>query len=108
MIPVATSYASYTQARDNFVKVLEQVEQGDAIVVVQRRGHGDVAMIAAEELSSLLEQVYLMRSPANAQRLLGALEWSEQQLQTTPESLSIPELRAQLEAELGQEEAPQE
>ena len=108
MIPVVTRYTSYTQARDNFVKVLEQVEQGDAIVVVQRRGHADVAMIAADELSSLLEQVYLMRSPANAQRLLSAVDWSEQQLQAPPEPISIQELRAQMEAELGQEEASQD
>jgi antitoxin YefM len=80
MIPLAANYTSYTQVRDNFVKVLEQVEQGDSIVVVQRRGHADVAMIAADELSALLEEVYLLRSPANAKRLFEALAWSQQKL----------------------------
>jgi antitoxin YefM len=37
-------------------------------------------MISADELSSLLEQVYLLRSPANAKRLFAALEWSQQRL----------------------------
>ncbi|MGB8702053.1 MAG: type II toxin-antitoxin system Phd/YefM family antitoxin [Thermosynechococcaceae cyanobacterium] len=104
MIPAATHYTSYTQARDNLVKVLEQVEQGDSIVVVQRRGHADVAMIAADELSILLEHVYLLKSPANAKRLFAGLEWSDQQLNHTPRSLSLAELRTELEAELAKEE----
>jgi antitoxin YefM len=106
MIPAATSYTSYTQARNNFVKVLEQVEQGDSIVVIQRRGHADVAMIAADELSALLEKIYLLRSPANAQRLFGALEWSEQRLREAPDpSLSLESLRQVLESEIGQEKS---
>jgi len=105
MIPVAKNYTSYTQARDNFVKVLEQVEQGDSIVVVQRRGHADVAMIAADELSSLLEQLYLLRSPANAKRLFAALEWSQQRLSESPTPTTVEQLRSEMEAELDQKEA---
>jgi antitoxin YefM len=105
MIPVAKNYTSYTQARDNFVKVLEQVEQGDSIVVVQRRGHADVAMIAADELSSLLEQLYLLRSPANAKRLFAALEWSQQRLGESPTDTTVEQLRSEMEAELDQKEA---
>ena len=41
--------------------------------LVRRRSGGDVALIAADELRSLLETAHLMRSPRNAQRLLGAL-----------------------------------
>jgi antitoxin YefM len=105
MLPVAKNYTSYTQARDNFVKVLEQVEQSDSIVVVQRRGHADVAMIAADELSSLLEQLYLLRSPANAKRLFAALEWSQQRLGESPTDTTVEQLRSEIEAELDQKEA---
>ena len=105
MIPVATSYTSYTQAREHFVKVLEQVEQGDSIVIVQRRGHGDVALIAADELSTLLEEVYLLRSPANAQRLFQALDWSREQLSQKPQTSSLEELHHELETELDKEKA---
>jgi antitoxin YefM len=105
MLPVAKNYTSYTQARDNFVKVLEQVEQGDSIVVVQRRGHADVAMIAADELSSLLEQLYLLKSPANAKRLFAALEWSQQRLGESPTDTTVEQLRSDIEAELDQKEA---
>jgi antitoxin YefM len=41
--------------------------------VIQRRGEEEVAMIAASELESLMEAAYLLRSPANAERLLSAL-----------------------------------
>ena len=105
MIPVSTNYTSYTQARDNFVKVLEQVEQGDSIVVVQRRGHADVAMIAADELSSLLEQVHLLSSPANAKRLFASLEWSQQQLSEPAPITTTKQLRSELETELVKEKA---
>lgn len=105
MVLLATNYTSYTQARDNFVKVLEEVEEGDSIVVVQRRGHADVAMIAADELSSLLEQVHLLRSPANAKRLFESIEWSEQRLGEAPPQLTVEQLRSEVEAELGKKEA---
>jgi antitoxin YefM len=105
MIPIATQYTSYTQARDNFVKVLEEEEQGQGIVVVQRRGHEDVAMIAAAELSALLEEVYLLRSPANARRLHAAISWAQEQTEQPLENSTVETLRAEMEAELGQEKA---
>jgi antitoxin YefM len=43
------------------------------VVIVRRRGSPDVALIPAQELSSLMETVHLLRSPANAKRLLSAL-----------------------------------
>lgn len=41
--------------------------------VIERRGHGDMALIPADELASLRETAYLLRSPKNAARLLAAL-----------------------------------
>lgn len=43
------------------------------MVIIRRRKGEDAALIAASELSSLLETAYLLRSPANAERLLTAL-----------------------------------
>ena len=39
---------------------------------IRRRGSEDVALIAADELESLLETAHLLRSPRNADRLLTA------------------------------------
>lgn len=64
---------TYTNARANFAKLLEEITQNRETVIIERRGAEKVAMIAESELSSLLETAYLLRSHKNAQRLLTAL-----------------------------------
>lgn len=64
---------SYTQARANLAKLLDEATENREIVIIRRRGKEDAALIAADELTSLLETAYLLQSPANAQRLLSAL-----------------------------------
>jgi antitoxin YefM len=68
-----TIQTTYTNARENFAKLLDQVTHNREVVIVQRRGEEDVAMISADELLSLMETAYLLRSPKNAERLLAAL-----------------------------------
>ncbi len=68
-----TIQTTYTQARDGLAKLLDQVTHDREIVIIQRRGEEEVAMIAASELESILETAHLLRSPANAERLLSAL-----------------------------------
>jgi len=68
-----TIQTTYTQARAELAKLLDQVTHDREIVVIKRRGEEEVAMIAASELESLIETAYLLRSPANAERLLSAL-----------------------------------
>ena len=65
---------TYTKARANFAKLLDEVTKNRETVIIKRRGEEKVAMIAQSELSSLLETAYLLRSPKNADRLLTALE----------------------------------
>lgn len=81
---------SYTDARANLAHLLDRVTQDREIVVINRRGHEDVAMVAASELSSLIETAYLLRSPKNAQRLLEALHRS---LANEDRPSSVEELR---------------
>ena len=64
---------SYSHARDNLAEVWDEVEDTREVAVISRRGHEDMALIPAAELSSLRETAYLLRSPANAARLLAAL-----------------------------------
>jgi antitoxin YefM len=64
---------TYSRARANFAKLCDQVSDNRDIVVISRRKGGDVALIAADELSSILETLHLLRSPRNADRLLAAL-----------------------------------
>lgn len=64
---------SYSHARDNLADVWNEVEDSREAAVIQRRGHEDMALIPADELASLRETAYLLRSPQNAVRLLAAL-----------------------------------
>lgn len=64
---------TYTNAREQFATLLDRVIKDREVVIIQRRGAEDVAMISAEELASLTETAYLLRSPQNAERLLSAL-----------------------------------
>jgi len=90
-----TIQTTYTQARDGLAKLLDQVTHNREVVIIHRRGEEEVAMIAASELESLLETAYLLRSPANAERLLSALgralkgEGEPQSLETLRNELSL-------------------
>jgi antitoxin YefM len=64
---------SYSSAREQFATLLDRVTKDREVVIIQRRGGEDVAMIAADELASLTETAYLLRSPQNAERVLSAL-----------------------------------
>ncbi|QWV92301.1 type II toxin-antitoxin system Phd/YefM family antitoxin [Geomonas oryzisoli] len=65
---------TYTNARANLAGLCDEVTKNREIVIIDRRSGESVAMIAADELASLVETAHLMRSPKNAQRLLTALE----------------------------------
>ena len=69
--------ATYTYARDHLAEVWDEVENSQEPVIIQRRGHQDMALIPADELASLRETAHLLRSPANAARLLAALARSQ-------------------------------
>jgi len=66
-------HTTYTAARANFAKLCNQVTANREPVVISRRGGEDVVLVAASELSSLLETAYLLRSPKNARRLFSAM-----------------------------------
>lgn len=85
---------SPTEARNNFFGLLEQVVQNHQVFVIHRREGENVAMISESDLRSLVETVYLLRSPANARRLLDALEESQSD-KIQPQTL------AELKQELG-------
>ncbi len=64
---------SYSQARQRLASLLDDVTDDREIVIIRRRNGESAALIAADELVSLTETAHLLRSPANASRLLDAL-----------------------------------
>jgi len=65
---------SYTESRARYAEVLDGVVNDREEVVVTRAGHDPVVIVSLEDYESLRETAYLMRSPANARRLLDAME----------------------------------
>ena len=53
---------------------LDSVINDREAVVITRSGHDPVVIVSLEDYESLRETAYLMRSPANARRLLNAME----------------------------------
>ncbi len=68
-----TIQTTYTQARASLAKLMDEVTLNRQVVIIQRRGGEDVALVSADELESLLETTHLLRSPKNAERLLTSL-----------------------------------
>ena len=67
------SETSYTEARANLASICDRVTENREVIVIRRRGRDDVALVSADELSSLAETAHLLRSPKNRSRLLKAL-----------------------------------
>jgi antitoxin YefM len=89
---------TYTKLREELASFLDRVTDEQEVVVVKRRGGKDVALIPADELSSLLETAHLLRSPRNAQRIFRALRRSER-------GEGKPQTLDQLRKEVGLEKA---
>lgn len=64
---------SYTTARANLSKTMQQVCDDHAPVIITRKGEGPVVMISLEDYQAMEETTYLLRSPANARRLLESI-----------------------------------
>lgn len=84
---------TYSTARANLASLLDQVTGNREIVIINRRGAEDVALVSAAELTSLLETAHLLRSPENARRLLTALNRA---LTRKSKTESVQQLRKEL------------
>lgn len=82
-----------TDARNGFLKLLE-VAENNQVFMINRRDGENVALISESDLTSLIETVYLLRSPANGSRLLNAIAESRS-------SKIQPQTIAELKQELG-------
>ncbi len=91
-----TIQTTYTHARARLASLIDEVTKNREVVIIQRRGSEDVAMIAADELIGILETAHLLRSPANAERLLSALE-------TVRKGTGTPQTIDELRVEVGLE-----
>lgn len=65
---------TYTQTRANLAQALDSVTNDREEIVVTRAGHEPVVMVSLQDYESLKETAYLLQNPANAARLIVAIE----------------------------------
>ena len=64
---------SASEARKRLYPLIEEVN-ADQVAVEIVSTHGTASLVSADEYRSLTETMYLLRSPANAKRLLASVE----------------------------------
>mgnify|MGYP001249132649 CR=1 FL=1 len=68
---------SYTAARENLASTIDEVCEDRSPVIITRKRDQAVVMMFLEDNESLKETSYLLRVPANAQRLQESIEGLE-------------------------------
>jgi len=64
---------SYSAARANLAKTMEKVCDDHAPVIITRKSESPVVMVSLADYQAMEETAYLLRSPANARRLLESI-----------------------------------
>lgn len=63
---------TYTAARANLASTMDRVCNDHEALIITRNGAQSVVMLSLEDFKALEETAYLLRTPANAKRLLAA------------------------------------
>ena len=64
---------SYTAARQNLAKTMEQVCQDHSPIIITRKTNDSVVIMSLEDYTALQETTYLLRSPKNTKRLIESM-----------------------------------
>ena len=69
---------SYSEARKNLATLMDSVCDDSDVVVITRRKARPVVLMSLDEYNSIQETAHLLRSPANAERLLESIAEMQQ------------------------------
>ena len=69
---------SYSAARKDLAKTMEKVCNDHSPVIITRKNANAVVMMSLEDYNAIEETVYLLRNPANAERLLKSIKQAEE------------------------------
>lgn len=64
---------TYTAARESLASTMDEVCRDRAPVIITRNREQAVVMLSLEEFEALEETAHLLRSPANAKRLIASI-----------------------------------
>lgn len=68
---------SFSDSRAHFAEMLDTVTNDREEVIITRAGHEPVVVVSLDDYESLKETAYLLKSPANARRILASIEQLE-------------------------------
>jgi antitoxin YefM len=77
---------TYTEARNNLARTMDKVNDDHAPIIITRQNGEPVVMMSLEDFEAWQETDYLLRSPANARRLLASVD-QDRQGRATPRAL---------------------
>lgn len=64
---------TYTAARQNLARIMEQVCQDHSPILVTRKQSDSVVIMSLADYQALEETAYLLRAPKNARRLIESI-----------------------------------
>ena len=70
---MSVNIVNFSEAQKNFKSVIDTVAHDQNCTVIVRRDTEDVVIMSKSYYDSLMETVYLLKSPANAQHLQEAI-----------------------------------
>jgi antitoxin YefM len=68
------AHVSYTELRSNLASYMDKVCDDRAPLFVTRQNARTVVLLAKDEYEGLMETIHLLKSPANATRLLRSIK----------------------------------
>jgi antitoxin YefM len=68
------AHVSYSELRNNLASCMEKVCDDRAPLVVTRQNARSVVIMSEQDYEGLMETVHLLKSPANAARLLRSIK----------------------------------
>ena len=68
------AHVSYSELRNNLASYMEEVCDDRAPLVVTRQNARSVVIMSEQDYEGLMETVHLLKSPANAARLLRSIK----------------------------------
>lgn len=89
------AHVSYTDLRQNLSRYMDQaIENRELITVTRQNGKGNVVILSEEEFEGWQETVHLLRSPANAKRLLRSIHAAQDGNLQERELVAAPPIKA--------------
>jgi antitoxin YefM len=64
---------NYSEARKNLSSLMDSVCKDSEVVVITRRKARPAVLMSLDEYNSIQETAYLLRNPANAERLMESI-----------------------------------